>query len=270
MDNHKMLFTVGQFAKLHNINKRTLHYYDTIGLFSPMYKGENGYRYYTYLQSAALELLLALRELNMSIEEITQYMAHRSSGSFRNMIQTKKAEVDNTIRRLKEIRRLLAEKENQITRCEMIDLDEIKLVECPAEYLLLSRRMTGTCDADYLAVLMEHMQDLGDHRQFNKSYGSMLSVEKIMAGNFDLDDCFFTRVEKSNTKSGLFIKPKGKYLRAFCKGDWSKLPFTYQRIIAFAEKFGLHLKGYSYEEGINEMSIGSMDEYITQILILCE
>lgn len=38
--------TTAQFAKLHGVNKRTLHYYDDIGLFSPRAKGENGYRFY--------------------------------------------------------------------------------------------------------------------------------------------------------------------------------------------------------------------------------
>ena len=63
-----LYFTAGQFARLHQLNKRTLHYYDDIGLFSPAYKGENGYRYYTYQQSAQLENILAMRQLNMSIE----------------------------------------------------------------------------------------------------------------------------------------------------------------------------------------------------------
>lgn len=31
-------FTIAQFAKLHDVNKRTLHYYDNIGLFSPQKK----------------------------------------------------------------------------------------------------------------------------------------------------------------------------------------------------------------------------------------
>lgn len=43
-----LLFTTGQFARLHHLNKRTLHYYDEIGLFSPAFKGENDYRYYTW------------------------------------------------------------------------------------------------------------------------------------------------------------------------------------------------------------------------------
>ena len=69
MELQKHRLTVGQMARLHDINKRTLHYYDEIGLFSPKLKGENGYRYYTMDQMADLELILAFRELGMSIEE---------------------------------------------------------------------------------------------------------------------------------------------------------------------------------------------------------
>ncbi|MEG0289767.1 MAG: MerR family DNA-binding transcriptional regulator, partial [Erysipelotrichaceae bacterium] len=66
MIKNEMQFTTGQFAKLHHINKRTLHYYDSIGLFTPSIIKENGYRYYTYLQSTTLEMILTMRELNMS------------------------------------------------------------------------------------------------------------------------------------------------------------------------------------------------------------
>ena len=44
MKKSKIQLTTAQFAKLHEVNKRTLHYYDTIGLFSPDTKGDNGYR----------------------------------------------------------------------------------------------------------------------------------------------------------------------------------------------------------------------------------
>lgn len=48
--------TTAQFAKLHEVNKRTLHYYDEIGLFHPLTKAENGYRYYDISQSIDFEL----------------------------------------------------------------------------------------------------------------------------------------------------------------------------------------------------------------------
>ncbi|WP_286312032.1 MerR family transcriptional regulator [Romboutsia ilealis] len=78
MKENLIYFTAGEFAKLHHINKRTLHYYDSVGIFSPKHKGENGYRYYTYSQSIDLENILALRELNMSIEEIQNYISKYS------------------------------------------------------------------------------------------------------------------------------------------------------------------------------------------------
>lgn len=270
MQEDKILFTAGQFARLHNINKRTLHYYDEIGLFSPLHKGENGYRYYTYMQSTKLEIILALRELDMSIEEISQYMSNRCGNAFHRLISTKTAEIDAKIQHLKEIRQLLKNKEKLMELSEQTDLNDISLVECQKEYLLLSRKITDACVEEYLAALVEHTQQLPDHRQFNKSYGSMVSVENILSEDFDKDVCFFTRVGNANACSDLFIKPKGIYLRAFCKGDWTKIPSAYRRIVEYADKNNLTLTGYSYEEGINEMAISSMEEYVTQIMILCK
>ena len=66
-ENEIIKLTVSQFAKLHNVNKRTLHYYDEIGIFSPDYKGNNGYRYYDYMQGVDFEYIKMLKELNMGL-----------------------------------------------------------------------------------------------------------------------------------------------------------------------------------------------------------
>ena len=55
--------TTAQFAKLHEVNKRTLHYYDDIGLFCPLTKEENGYRYYDISQSIDFEYIRMLKIL---------------------------------------------------------------------------------------------------------------------------------------------------------------------------------------------------------------
>lgn len=58
------LFSIGQFAAQHQINKKTLMWYDEIGLFKPAKAEYNGYRYYTYYQSAELKTeRLILREM---------------------------------------------------------------------------------------------------------------------------------------------------------------------------------------------------------------
>lgn len=43
-------FSTGEFAKLLEINKDTLLYYDKIDLFKPAGTHPNGYRYYTFEQ----------------------------------------------------------------------------------------------------------------------------------------------------------------------------------------------------------------------------
>ena len=81
--------TTAQFAKLHEVNKRTLHYYDDIGLFCPLTKEENGYRYYDISQSIDFEYIRMLKELNMSIKEIEMYRKQPTPDNFLNYKQRK-------------------------------------------------------------------------------------------------------------------------------------------------------------------------------------
>lgn len=267
---NKMMFTSGQFAKLHNINKRTLHYYDEIGLFSPSYIGENGYRYYTYAQSPLLEMLLTLRELHMSIDEISSFINNRTPISLRNIIVQKTKEIDDNIKRLRSIKKLLLNQEELLDLADQIDLSMIEIVDCKEEYLILSDSLTGLEDDDYFPVLIDHTQILRDHRLFNKNYGTMISSEHILAENYDDYDCFFIKVDNKPKNVKVFTKPQGRYIRGFCIGNWDRLPSAYARMVAFAKENEIILTGYAYEEGINEMVIDGIDDYITQIMIQCE
>lgn len=83
------LFTIGQFAKLHEINKKTLMWYDEIGILKPAVIRENGYRYYSFAQSSILETILMLRELNVSISEIQNFLKNRSAFSFETLMTDK-------------------------------------------------------------------------------------------------------------------------------------------------------------------------------------
>ena len=92
------LFTIGQFAALHGINKKTLMWYDEIGLFKPAFiHEENGYRLYSYYQSTELEVILLLRDMNVPIRDIQEFMKNRSAGSMADLLRDKISELDRTI-----------------------------------------------------------------------------------------------------------------------------------------------------------------------------
>lgn len=80
-----------------DINKKTLMWYDEIGLLKPACIKENGYRYYSYQQSAALKTILMLRELNVSLDEIKQFMENRTIDNFGSLLQEKIIELNRTI-----------------------------------------------------------------------------------------------------------------------------------------------------------------------------
>ena len=44
--NKKKLFTTGELASLCNIHRKTLLFYDRLGLIKPEFIDNNGYRYY--------------------------------------------------------------------------------------------------------------------------------------------------------------------------------------------------------------------------------
>ena len=90
MNEKSKLLTIGQFAALHGINKKTLMWYDEIGLFKPAaIDPQNGYRCYNYHQSPILETILLLRELDVSINEIQIFMKNRSVENMKCLLEEK-------------------------------------------------------------------------------------------------------------------------------------------------------------------------------------
>ena len=99
--------TIGQFAALHGINKKTLMWYDEIGLFRPAsINPENGYRCYNYHQSPILETILLLRELEVPIPVIQDFMKNRSAGNLKDLLDEKIADLDLQITHLQAVRTL--------------------------------------------------------------------------------------------------------------------------------------------------------------------
>ncbi|QGQ97525.1 MerR family transcriptional regulator [Paenibacillus psychroresistens] len=66
----KKTWKVGELAKLTGLTIRTLRYYDQIGLFCPTGFSDSGHRLYYDSDIARLHQILALKELNLSLEEI--------------------------------------------------------------------------------------------------------------------------------------------------------------------------------------------------------
>lgn len=73
------LLSITELAKLRQVTSETLRYYDRIGLITPDYVDpQTRYRYYSIRQYEKLGTIKELRQLGMSIHDITDYFSGRN------------------------------------------------------------------------------------------------------------------------------------------------------------------------------------------------
>lgn len=268
MTEKSRLLTIGQFAALHGINKKTLMWYDEIGLFKPAaINPENGYRCYNYRQSAILETILLLRELDVSIAEINEFMKNRSADHLKCLLDDKIAQLDAQLLHLQAVRKTLSNHRQNMETLLTMDLSEISIIEKEERCLVtvdIDRNITFEKEVELITAETARYR-LG--RLHEAAYGSMISVASLQGGDYENYSKLFIEIPFLQQGEGLHIQPKGKYIRAFHKGSWDTIPLRYQSIFEFAHSQGVSPCGYSYEKGINEAVIDRIEDYIMQIEI---
>lgn len=268
MEHKKYLYPSGEFAKLTGVNKRTLHYYNNIGLFRPEIIGENGYHYYTCFQFAQLELILTLRKIGLSIDEIQEYVAGQSGESFSQMMENKKKLLDDSIKQLLSVQAFLDQKADRLKIGMAARHGAIELCTFPERKIILSPAISGEFGEEDFSVAAEFALRLKKMFHLYDSFGSRISLDAIQQNEFDRYDSFYAYCPHPFEEYDEIL-PAGKYLRAFCVGEWKRLPEVYQSILLYAEEHELTLTGYAYEEGLNEMAIKTQSDYVTMITIPC-
>lgn len=170
-ENKNTLFTIGQFAALHKINKKTLMWYDQVGILKPALIKDNGYRYYTYVQSTILETILLLRSLDVSIPEIKSFLEHRSPEALKDLLDESILSVDRKIDHLKGVRNTLIGQREDVLFLLSLDLSELKVVEEEEEYLAILNTTRDVTLERELELLLSETKKLAFDHLHDATYG---------------------------------------------------------------------------------------------------
>ncbi|MBI2011937.1 MerR family transcriptional regulator [Candidatus Daviesbacteria bacterium] len=79
MQNNQNLLTSGEFGRLSQSTKRTVHWYSGKGLLRPFKVNSKGYRFYKSEQIIDFQVIMLLRRLNFSLNEIKSFLKHGAS-----------------------------------------------------------------------------------------------------------------------------------------------------------------------------------------------
>lgn len=262
----KHTFTIGQFAALHDINKKTLMWYDEIGLLKPAFIRDNGYRCYTYQQSNLLEVILLLRELDVPIADIKRFMAERSAEKLDVLLAEQLEKIDARMAWLSEVRQVVQDWQGAMQTLGALNLEKIEVIETTEpQYHLLVETSSELSMNEEIARIVSALKTHQVQRRYIVTYGALLPVEALYAERFDDYTALTITLTQPLYQEGLHEQPPGRYLRAYHRGDWERLPECYRAMLAFANHKGLQLQGFVYGKGMNGEVALSMEDYITQI-----
>ncbi|MBC8584027.1 MerR family transcriptional regulator [Youxingia wuxianensis] len=265
----KKVFTTGEFAKLCGVKKQTLFHYDDIGLLSPDLKEENGYRYYTYQQIDIFGIISALKELDMSLMEIKEYMDHRSPQSLIDLFERKSIELEKEIIKMYKIRSLMQNRIEITKKAADIDCDLITIQHLPRQNIVLSTSLQDTKGKSYFDIISEYISRQDQSDVYSDFYsGGMAATKDVIAGQDDPISYFFANAADQSPFYPGFYKPEGDYAVAYHKGNYDTIRSSYRRLLAFLNKHKLSIGDYFYEEYIiDEVAVANVNDYIIQIAV---
>jgi DNA-binding transcriptional MerR regulator len=122
------MLKIGEFSQLSQVTIKTLHHYDSMGLLQPAHiDPSNGYRYYQVNQLPRLHRIMALKDLGLSLEQISLMLDGQvSTEQIRGMLHLRQAEIKQT---MKEEQRRLAMIEFRLRMVEAeINFPELDVV----------------------------------------------------------------------------------------------------------------------------------------------
>lgn len=261
-------FTTGEFAKLWGVKKQTLFHYDEMGIFKPAKKDANGYRYYNYPQFEVFGVISILKEMGMSLQEIKNYLDHRTPEGLIELFEEKMIKVDEEIEHLKQVKKMMKNKIDVTKLATTINPTQIELREFEEEYLFLSSKLDTADDLTFFKGLLEYINegDIGVNAWY--SIGTMISKDDLLNKQYTKCTYFYTPVKDKTQPLMVFLKPKGLYVVAYHRGSFEDSHLTYEKIMHFIQDHNLEIVDYAYEEAIlDEISVEGYENYLTQIRV---
>ena len=257
-----LYYTIGDFATISNISKRNLLFYHEIKLFSPEYIGENGYRYYSVNQFEKLQLILALRELKVPIEQIKEYLLNINESSFDTLLKQKISSIDKQIKQLEHIKSLLTYKQKQLHLQHTVNLEDISIVEHETQYLSYITDLKNLTTENF-NMIFEKLKSSGHNSIYTAQICSRTIIEDEIYSENNSEIFLKLKTKHDSTHK----MSKGTYLRGFCTTGWDNIKYTYVKLFKYAKDNSILLDNYSFEEDLNEFTSETSETYITQILI---
>ncbi len=181
-------YEISEMARLFGISRQTLIYYDRIGLFTPAEVSDAGYRFYAPTQIPVLRLICILRDLGISLKEISRLISSSDTSAIERHLTERLDDIDQQIAGLQSQRSGVAERLAFYRDVEFWRerLGEAQLMHFPARHVVFEPFPEGVVARPMLhATLMraiDHLRSAG-HVAPVRGWGTMLLRDAFAGGD---------------------------------------------------------------------------------------
>ncbi len=259
-------YKIGEISRLYKISSDILRHYDKIGLVSPDFIGENGYRYYSKKQIWKLNNIRNLRNIGVGLEDIKEFLDERNISSANDIIEFQLEKIEDKIKKLEELKEELTSKLENIEFFKTFkDFNKPILKFIPKRKFLRSKgNFKQDWEIDFeLKILNEKTEYDSDFILTNNEIGATLSKENFLKREYST----FSETFIINDVKGEMME-EGYFLTIVFRGSYKESYKYYEILKKYILENNLEVIGDIYEIYHIEIHITEDEnEYITEIQI---
>ncbi|MGF0039738.1 MerR family transcriptional regulator [Peptoniphilaceae bacterium SGI.131] len=276
IDGKDRLYSIGEASDHGNVSRRTLRYYEKLGLIKPDFVEQNGYRYYSLKTIMKIPIIKYLKMMNFSLDQINLQLGdidyYEKIQSFNEQI----LECDKNIREIEARKQVITDWKVAIEEsCMAMNLktynisikykENIELIKYPILF-----------DYDYRKAILD--VNFAKFVEDNKNLitGTIMMVYDSYKNRFinQAENKVIPAVYVQKTtypilnKDIVFVFRKGFYACGYHFGCHDTIKETYDRIEAWAKEHGRELEDFAVERFVTDhWSSNDENQFVTEVLI---
>lgn len=264
-------FTIGEFAKLFNLSKQTLFYYERNNILIPAKIEDNGYRYYSMEQYFIFDIIINLRKLDVPLKVIAAYIADRNIEGLQDILRYKQNELRIQIDIMERNIENLQTRINRLEKAKTMQDNYITLEEQPMEYYIATAFPSQPKTMkDDIKLIAKHNYPFITSELIDESLiGYILPYDDIMADKYEHITHIYTKVSHPDEYSDVQQKPAGLYASIVTTdGYHTRYKDRISTLKDFITRNGLTINGPCYIDQLrNYWSTPTPKGYVTKISI---
>lgn len=273
-------YSVGEAARLSNVSKKTLRYYDEIQLIIPDIDENNNYRYYTKDQIQDIITTKKLKNAGLKLNEIRDYLQKNQR---QDKVQLLNRKIEDCSRELTRLRKSILRLSDFRDRLSDQFYDNLSSSAGQVQRELYSPGLIAFSNhysSAYVSNLfLEYEIELENYMDTRhlEIAGKLTAFfyDHFSHQFFDIPTHFqiFYPIKETQVRdSQIKVMPEYPCLTTIHLGSYKEIMEAYHRTLAYAKEKGIMLTGQSFESYfIGPNLIKNADEFVTKIhMVICQ